>query len=985
MTTVDVAGIDCRFPNAPTPADFWELLIRGDHGIAEVPARRWSAGEYFDPDGGPGRVNTRHAGFIDDPECFDHEFFGIAPAEAKAMDIQQRMVLQAAWRALENAGIDPKALRGSDTGVFVGVMSSDWGALHLTDYAGMSAQRGVGNGYCLIANRISYHLDLRGPSIAVDTACSSSLVAVHMAVGALRSGECDIAVVAGVNLMLTPALSVFYTQAGLSASDGRCRPFSGQGGGIGRGEGVGAVVLRRTEDRPPEAPSPYALVVGSAVGQDGRSNGLTAPTRWGQERVMTKALRAASLNAEDLDFIEGHGTGTVLGDTVEVRALRGIVDGEPTRTRILGSVKGNIGHCEGAAGIAGFIKACLAIDRRIVPPTLFADEENPKLDLAANGLRLASGAERLGRARIHAGVSSFGLGGTNAHVVLSSPDRMRRPGGDGSLGVFTVTANTGAALTRNLAAVAAAIEPGDWLRQCYSSNRIKSGLGVRIAVPAVDGSALVQALAYAGRRAGSATKAPHGNRIVFAFTGQGAQYRRMGVELMRRLPLLRAHMRDVEAELAEHFGESILATVESGVDTRGRSIDDTAVGQPALFALQVALVRCLADLGIAPVAVIGHSVGEFAAAVCAGRMGFADAARLVCARGEAMQAMPRGGAMLAAECDEQRARALADGIDGVDIAAFNGPAAVVFSGFAEAVGIVGERLAADGIRIKELTVSHAFHSALMAAARPVVREAAAASASVDTNRIPMASTLTGALLEPNELDPDYWARQLTAPVLFDSAARALAPCRPTHVVEIGPRGVLSGILRLSGAVPGSTVLTPLAGENSDGFEFAATLASLWESGAEVRWDALYERDDRLIRRLPGYEFASGERHLVSAAGVVTGGAVRSVPAEIPTAEANSPVPQQESGTGDTDVATAFQAVISVLGAIGDYRPAALRAEQDLRDDLGFDSIMIMRFADGIVARVGLTAPLGPEQLHGDIRTVGELADLVATLMKEEAR
>ncbi|MFE1595648.1 type I polyketide synthase [Nocardia sp. NPDC058705] len=976
-STVDVAGIDCRFPAADSPADFWDLLVRGEHGVSAVPPQRWPIDEYYDPDGGPGRANTRFAGFVTDPETFDCEFFGIAPVEAKAMDIQQRMVLHTVWRALENAGLDPKALRGSDTGVFVGVMSSDWGTLHLADYAGMSPQRGVGNGFCMIANRVSYQLDLRGPSLAVDTACSSSLVAVHLAANALRNGECDIAVAVGVNLMLTPALSVFYTQAGLSAADGRCRPFSGNGGGIGRGEGVGAVVLRRSEDRPDDAPEPYALIAGSAVGQDGRSNGLTAPTRWGQERVMTKALAAANCTAQDLDFIEGHGTGTTLGDMVEVRALRGIVAGEPTRTRILGSVKGNIGHCEGAAGIAGFIKACLALDKRIVPPTLFADEENPQLDLAAHGLRLAAGAERLGRGQLYAGVSSFGLGGTNAHVVLASAERARRPKGNGTLGVLTVTANNGDALARNLAAVAAGIDANDWLRQCYSSNHVKSGLGVRIAIPATGASSLLDTLAHADRRAAAATKTPRGARIVFAFTGQGAQYRRMCLDLRLRLPAFGTHLQDVDDAMAEITGSSIIAAIESGADAEGRSLDETAVSQPALFAVQIALARTFAGFGVHPAAVIGHSVGEFAAAVCAGRMTFTEAARLVSARGEAMQAVARGGAMLAADCGYDAALALAESIDGAGIAAVNGPSSVVFAGVAEAVETIAEKLRADGVRVKALTVSHAFHSALMAPAQAAVREAAAQVTEGAEGVIPMASTVTGALLEPDDLTPDYWARQVTEPVLFDRAARALAALRPTHVVEIGPRGVLSGILRASAALPDSTILTPIPGEKSDGLEFAATLASLWESGVDIGWSALYDRADHRIRRLPGYVFSDGERFLVSAASAGLTAPVRAV--------AGHHVLPTKPAAVEADPSSVYSAVIAVLGDIGDYRPADLRPDQDLRDDLGFDSITIMQFADRIAPRLGLAAAPGPEQLHSDIRTVGELVELVTTLTKENHR
>ena len=369
MTPIAVVGIDCRFPGAPDKDAFWRLLMDGVVTDTEVPLQRWDIDAYYHPDGVAGSMNTRRAHFIDDVDAFDYDFFGIAPIEAAALDPQQRLLLQASWRALEDAGIDPRSLAGTPTGVFVGMMSSEWSSRQMFDFPAVTAFRGAGSGYFMTANRISYHLNLTGPSMAIDSACSSSLMAVHQGCAALRSGDTDTVIAAGANLLLTPALSIFYTQAGLSAPDGRCKPFGQRADGIGRGEGVAAVVLRRLDDAIADGQPIYAVVKSSVANHDGRSNGITAPSRRSQVELMRRALSLAEVEAGQIDFVEAHGTGTFLGDMIEANALGDIHktrDGEPC---LLGSVKGNIGHTEGSAGIAAFIKACLALHHRVLPPT----------------------------------------------------------------------------------------------------------------------------------------------------------------------------------------------------------------------------------------------------------------------------------------------------------------------------------------------------------------------------------------------------------------------------------------------------------------------------------------------------------------------------------------------------------------------------------------------------------------------------------------
>ncbi len=416
MTDIAIVGLDCRFPKADDPAALWKLLLDGADAIDEIPAERWNAAELLDD----GAVNHRAGGLISDADAFDNDFFGIAPREAEAMDPQQRLLLQTAWRALENATLDPRGQAGSNTGVFVGVMANEWAHLHMSDYREITAQDGSGNGYFMTANRLSYQLDFKGPSLAVDTACSSSLVAVHLAVQALRNGECDQALAAGVNLTLTPALNVFYTKAGLAAPDGRCKPFSGKADGIGRGEGVAVVVLRRLADAVAAGLPIYAVIKGSAVNSDGRSNGITAPNRWAQQQVAATACQTAGIEPEQISFIEAHGTGTLLGDMIEAKALAHAHRSRRDAPCAIGSIKGNLGHTEGAAGIAGLIKVVLSLHHRVVPPSRFAETENEQLRLADGGLRMLSEPMELPPETVHAGVSSFGIGGTNCHMVLAS-------------------------------------------------------------------------------------------------------------------------------------------------------------------------------------------------------------------------------------------------------------------------------------------------------------------------------------------------------------------------------------------------------------------------------------------------------------------------------------------------------------------------------------------------------------------------------------
>ncbi|MDR3080267.1 MAG: acyltransferase domain-containing protein [Streptomyces sp.] len=989
MDRIAIVGLDCRFPGAPDAGAYWDLLMRSGDGISPVPRQRWDAADFHSPTPAQGRANTTEGGFIDDPDAFDNEFFTVSPREAAAMDPQQRLLLQCAWRAVEDAGIPPKQLAGTATGVYVGIMGNEWAQLHLTDYDRVSAQVGSGNGYCMTANRISYHLDLKGPSLAVDTACSSSLVAVHLAGNALLSGECDYAVAAGVNVALTPALSIFYNQAGLSAPDGRCKPFSAQADGIGRGEGVGAVVLRRLEDALADGQQVYAVIRGTAVNQDGRSNGITAPNRWSQQEVIAAAYRRAGIEPDQVAFTEGHGTGTVLGDMMEVSALGHHHAGRAGRPMALGSVKGNLGHTEGAAGIAGLIKVALSLHHRTVPASRFAAKENEQLDLRGKGLRLLKAPLRLPRGTSVAGLSSFGMGGTNAHAILeSAPPAAARPAagtdeqprGIGSA-LFTLTAPNPQALHRNLAAQAAALSarraPAGAVG--WNSHRVKSGHRHRFAVSAPDTATLVQRLhaavadpALFARLTGEAAGAP---RTAFLFTGQGSQYPAMTAGLYQDSPLYRHFLDEADAALLPHTGRSVRDLVLTGDE----SVHLTRWAQPALFAVGHALGRTLQELGVEPSLLLGHSVGEYAAACLAGVFDLDAAARLITARGALMQQLPEGGGMLAVVADRTELEALLADEPQAGVAVVNGPRATVLSGSSVALRRLDKKFEQRGIQTRPLRVSHAFHSHLM---EPMLDDFAEVAREVGGGvpRLPLYSTLYGRLLDGEAMDADYWVAHIRRPVLFADAFTALRDAGPSHTVEIGPSPVLSSLTRKlprpdSGTRPVATA--PVRAADSGGQDLADTVAELYRGGLDPRWENVYETRDQAPYRLTPYAFSDEHRYW-------TAGPVRRSGRPQPAGAPDEAARPAARGTGTsvlvlerpapTDRVT--ETALAVVGQVGGYEVAELGPLLRLYEDLGFDSVMVMELKKRLEERLPAVAELTVQDLLPRLATVGDLVDFL---------
>ncbi|MFL0396943.1 type I polyketide synthase [Streptomyces albus] len=994
---VAVVGLDCAFPGAPDPAAYWRLLNGTAHPAGD-PA--------------PSRFRPGHPGaFLADADAFDPGFFGIPTAEAAAMDPQQRLLLQCAWRAVEDSGRSPSELAGSRTGSYVGAMSDDWTRLALADPEGITPRTGTGSGRAMLANRLAYQLDLRGPSLTVDTACSSSLVAVHLACTALLAGECDLALAGGVNLVLGTALDRIYQLAGLAAADGRCRPFAAGAGGIGRGEGVGVVVLRRLADAVRDGDLVHAVVHGSAVGQDGRSNGIMAPHRAAQREVVTAALERAGAAPGQVRYVEAHGTGTALGDLIEVLALDdalGSRRGPRTTPLALGSAKAAVGHTEGAAGVAGLIKAVLALHHGTVPAGPVDGPENPQLGLARRGMErvtapLDLAAEGPG---CRVGVSSFGMGGTNAHLVLGPPPRPAGPprdGGGTAAGVFTVSADTPDSLRENLRAQAAAVRavPEDDLAAlCRTSNRVRSARPYRFA--AVAGSAAQVADELLTAAEAPLDPAAGGPRpaVAFVFTGQGAQYPGMTAALYAGSPLYRRHLREASEALLPWLGQPVHRLILDGGD-----VHRTGLTQPALFAVEYALAATLGGLGVRPVAVLGHSIGEFAAAVCAGALRLPDAARLVAVRGALMERLPEGGGMLAVRASAPQVGELVAGEPRCAVAALNGPGATVLSGELAALERIRGHLEDEGVGCTRLTVSHAFHSPLM---EPVLDAFTHAAGTVGAARprVPFHSTVRGGRLpEGVPLDAAYWREQIPATVRFEEAVGSLCAEAPTHLVEIGPKPVLTRLLRRIPAARRIPALPVCRGADAGPADLAGLAARLHQDGLDLDWDALYAPADRRTVRMTPHLFATrwrswcrppdGPAQPSTQPSTQPSAQPSTQPSAQPSTqpaaqpEHRQPESAPETGRGAGPAPQAAGAGLDALVGAGvrevvadilDTAPGELDEELRFYDDLGFDSVMLMELKHRLEARFPEVGELSLPEMLSSLVSIGSLAGYLRGLL-----
>lgn len=859
---IAIIGMSCRFPGANDIDAFWDLLCDGRDAITEIPADRWDIDRYYDPDpSAPGKMVTRRGGFLDDIHDFDAQFFGISPREAGKIDPRQRLALELTWEALEHADIRPRSLAGSRAGVFVGTLGSDFGTTLFADNRErIDAYSGPGCAHSVVANRVSYFLDLQGPSISVDTACSGALTALHVGCHSLYQDNIPLALVGGFNIILRPDSHIFFSKAGALAPDGRCKTFDKRANGIARSEGAGMLVLKRLSQAVEDGDRIIALIRGSALNQDGRSNGIMAPNRQSQEAVLTEAYESADISPRDVQYVEAHGTGTSIGDPIEVQALGAVLgaDRSDDLQCALGSVKTNIGHTEPAAGVAGVIKVALAIQHRMLPPTIHFEEPNPLIDFDALPFYVQ---QTLGpwpdEARpLIAGVSSFGIGGSNAHVVLSDVPATEAQSEETvedavatSTHVLPLSARKSAAL-RELAdryhTCLIAPDAPTLSSLCYTAGTRREQFEHRLACVAGTREELAEQLrSYAdgevhpNSRYGT-IRLGRSEDLVFVFSGQGTHWPEMGRDLLEKAPAFRDTLEACDERLGELVDYSLIDLL-TGNDTT-TDINDTEVAQPAIFAIQVALAALWRNRGVVPDVIVGQSLGEVAAAHVAGALSLSEAVSVVVHRSRLMKSVAGRGKTAVVGLPMEQAKLVLTGFDTrLSVAGSSSPQTSVLSGDPDALDQIIASLQQQGIFCRALRgVDIAFHSPHMDPLKETLREALQHLEPRQAD-IRLVSSVTATEIEGAELDAEYWGRNLREPFLFSNAVQYLVEQGYCNFLEVSPHAVLTSPIQENLAHLGEEglIVSSMLRDTSAEETMAEALATLYTNGHEIDWSGIY--------------------------------------------------------------------------------------------------------------------------------------------------
>lgn len=867
---IAVVSMACRFPgDVRSPEELWSLLDGGADAVTQIPKERFDAEAYFDPDPeAAGKIYTKWGGFVGDVHHFDASFFGISPREAKSIDPQERLLLEAAWQLFERAGILPETLNGSSTGVYLGISANEYLTLEGMDEESIDAYSVLGTAHSAVAGRLSYWLGLQGPNLPVDTACSSSLVSLHLACQGLRNGDCDMAIAGGVNLLLSSYGFVYFSRLQAMSPTGRCHTFSKDADGYVRAEGCGMLLLKRLSDAQRDGDEVLGVIRSSAVNQDGQSNGFTAPNGPAQQAVIRKALANAQLEPSSIDYVECHGTGTSLGDPIEVQALAKVYgEGRSSDSPVIvGSIKSNIGHSESAAGVAGVIKALLCLQNQTIPKTLHVGEPNPHIPWTKLPVSIATDAQpwKAGDTPRRAGISSFGFSGTNAHVIVEEAppvEPVASPAGkDLPAYPLLVSGKSSAALRNQIQTLTTFLEKQkpDLKDLAYSLATSRTHFAYRVVLPSNSPAKALSALKdlqedKAALDAAASSEASLG-KTAFLFTGQGSQRPGMGQGLYEHFSVFKKSMDEIAEHLDKHLAQPLLPVIFS---SDAETLSQTQFTQPALFALEVSLYRLWESLGVVPQVVLGHSVGEIAAAHVAGVFSLADACKLVAARGKLMQALPAGGAMASIRAGADAVRAAIQSTElreSVEIAAVNTPNQTVVSGTGEGVDAIIAHFDSKGTQAKALVVSHAFHSSLM---DPILKGFALIAGSITYHepKLALISNVTGKRAGPEVAAANYWVEHIRKPVVFQSGIQTCVDDGVQFFVEIGPHPVLCGMG--SQCAPDNDAIKwvpSLRAKDSDWETMLSAIGQAHVGGHPVTWASLFAGSGAAAIALPTYAF-----------------------------------------------------------------------------------------------------------------------------------